>query len=98
MDEIETGTGTETGKGRGKEKENRKEGSAHLWPKLWPFHQVPFSRTSVNAIPIVWKARCTIVTAIANVTVEGLVHIILHFLPLRPSLRRQYVNHVRAYL
>jgi hypothetical protein len=87
--EIETGTGTGTGTGR--EKENGKERPAHLWP----FHQVLFSRTSVNAT--VWKARSIIVTATANVTVEDLAHIILHSQPLHPSLS-QHVKHVHAYL
>jgi hypothetical protein len=80
--EIETGTGT------GREKENGIERPAHLWP----FRQVLFSTTSVNAI--VWKARSTIVTATANVTVEDLAHIILHSRPLRPS---QHVKHVHAH-
>jgi len=80
--EIETGTGTE--------KENGTERPA----RLWPFRQVLFSRTSVNAI--VWKAR-PIVTATANVTVEDLAHIIPHSRLLRPSLS-QHVKHVHAYL
>jgi hypothetical protein len=84
--EIGTGTGT------GSEIENGKERPAHLWP----FRQVLFSRTSVNAI--VWKARSIIVTATAtaNVTVEDLAHITLHSQP-RPSLS-QHVKHVPAYL
>jgi hypothetical protein len=82
--EIEIGTGT------GREIENGKERPAHLWP----FLQVLFSRTSVNAI--VWKARYIIVTATANVTVEDLAHIILHSQP-RPSLS-QHVKHVPAHL
>jgi hypothetical protein len=89
--EIETGTGTGTGTGREKGNGNGKERPAHLWP----FRQVLFSRTSVNAI--VWKARSIIVTATANVTVEDLAHIILHSRPLRPSIS-QHVKHVHAYL
>jgi len=85
--ETETETGKEIGRGRGKGKER----PAPPWRTQWVLVRVPFLTTSANANAIVWKARCII----AIVTVEGLVHIRLRSLPLRPRFRR-FVNPVRV--
>jgi hypothetical protein len=87
--ETETETGKETGRGKGKER------PAPPWRTQWVLVRVPFLTTSANANAIVWKARCIIAIVTAIVTVEGLVHIRHHSLPLRPRFHR-FVNPVRV--
>jgi hypothetical protein len=87
--ETEIGTGkeeeNEIGRGRGIGKER----PGHLCPFNWVLVQPPFLMTSV--IAIVWKERRTIATETAIVTVQGLAHIPLRSLPLRPPFP-QFVN------
>lgn len=92
--ETEIGIGKEEVNeiGRGIEIEIGKETRTHLCPFNWVLVQVPFLRTSVTAI--VWKARRTIATETAIVTVQELA-IPLRSLPLRPPFPR-FVNPVRV--